>query len=67
MSKPQGQINQAGWRVMVGNGYFRLVLRCSSGGLRPEGREGGREKAIEQPVGRDPGRASPRTLRWEDA
>lgn len=52
---------------MVGNGYFRLVLRCSSGGLRPEGREGGREKATEQPVGRDPGRASPRTLRWEDA
>ena len=40
MSKSRGQINQAGWRVMLGNGYFRLVLRCSSGGLRPEGREG---------------------------
>lgn len=25
---------------MVGNGYLRLVLRCSSAGHRPEGREG---------------------------
>ena len=31
------------------------------------GAEGGREKATDRPVGRDPGRVSPRTRRWEDA
>ena len=42
LSKPRGQINLAGWRVMVGNGYFRLMLRCSSAGHRLGGREGRR-------------------------
>ena len=51
---------------MVGNSYFRLMLRRSSAGHRLGGREAGREKATEQPVGRGPGRANPRTLRWED-
>lgn len=50
---------------MVGDGYLRLVLRCSSAGHRPEGREG---EGHRQACGKGPWqRVSPRDSEMEDA
>ena len=65
-SEEATRTNKPGW--VESNGGEQLFQTDAQALLRwaQAGREAGREKATEQPVGRGPGRANPRTLRWED-